>query len=131
MPESISLTKMIYYASLSEYMKWIPRKDIKWENLEGQPAIALIAYLFIITTKISIRIYVSVYHVEVLGEICLGNMKMNMCLQRYSPKLQKVGLYGQAAEVISGMQYGWVIYGENVYWVTVKWLCPSSVVFYS
>lgn len=30
-----SLTKMIYYASLSGYMKWVPRKDKKWENLGG------------------------------------------------------------------------------------------------
>lgn len=79
----------------------MPASASTWNEYRGKTesekiwkalAIALIAYLFIIATKISIRIYVSVYHVEALGEICLGNIETNMCLQRYSRKPQKVGL---------------------------------------
>lgn len=34
-PGSISWTEMIYYASLSEYMKWVAREDRNWENVGG------------------------------------------------------------------------------------------------
>lgn len=98
MPESVLLTKMTYYASLSKCRKWIPRRDRKWDN-SGGTSYGTDSILFIITTKIPIRIYF--YLVGRLGDICLGNIEPSVCVQGDSPNPPKAGVSEQAEAVIS------------------------------